>query len=1666
MSDFLDKLSVNPGDEVGKNWISAALVLALPDPEDERELTHLREAVIAAFEELERRAARTRGETLDLRGRQETEPLLALAVVAATTGFVDSAGRDGRRQLFRAIFEVAASVDRSAVAHVTADAARALRMELELLNRNPNAREAMPGFASAWELLDWFPAQTDRFAAYVIQSWTSKFAPALRLALLTPRDRPSFAGLLDDDEEEPASISVGKLEDAPSIHRPLDGWLIPEPTDALEIRRSDQVREELLQSTLATITPLSRFANTSPSVLGDREMAGELQIDLREIDRALDSQDLGAATISLARALVAATATPPAWVERLRWAGRNDEVPRHYPGVITIDAAWLMRPEWRPENASPRREFGALPIPLSKALRERLLRLGAGPRPGEPVLPLLADKTVTLTEATSPGRATLSQLFRTPISRLMRTEPYGISIAQHVAGNDFGLDDAVLHYDRLAANQVAATVSEITFRWFGDTPRDHPFPRPTHAVGSRRVVALGEVTAYLDALRRGYAAAVQDGPWQALRQRMRYDVHGLALMCGHRANDAFGRITAKHLSLVDPIGTVSDKEVSCDWLLRPIGLTKRWQQGLQSLLAHLQIAADQYPGTALAAAASAALAGTGPLFLDINSPDHVEPFTLRAYQEGLPPALIEIDNFARQLVNFHLTGKVPESLRVAQLGWHGTREGAWADGSPWSALEAARELQPALDDWLKRVGWRPLSQEHQAPAPLQAWPLQWADAERNHVERFRRDLKDAKLAMARRHAVVAEKLRPELSSFLDRARIGVVLTPTGGLAKVDASRDSPVPLAFAASAAMIRAISGGDARSLEARVGRNLVVDLLRQARDDQVVVGPLPRRFHWRWPSRPGPFLAEAPTALAQARQLDERIARNEVAAPVRTAVSLLLHGPLADVEIILAVLRPGARLSTLQSAPGVLLVEPAPIPGALDTDDAETGPSNRNCLAFHGLAALHLWGWHRSRPERAPDESDLDAALLAALPTIWCDRIRNDRGKGALQEVAALARACNSLRQDGIARQVGTERVRLTCVSLDRVIAARDGHRLRARRDDGVGPSTNRPGGDSPLPETAPHPTMLKDLFDALTDAAQAVDADAAAEGFTRAGLIAWMRSALTPLPSPSPSALVVRFVLTLLERGGRQGKPLVLATIRDRAYSVGRFLDEAFPADPLRSEAGVWEEAYLAIVAETPMETRVRRAQDLAYFHRVLGEEITVPDVDLSAIYALAGSASEEADAGFLTDWETDALMSALARDITECDASGQATDELHLAKARELAARLSLSSAARPGEVARLRFADTNDASRLRIRRTRYQRLKSFNARRSARLRGKQSAVTEQKLAAWRNGTRARLRSDYADTMPIFHQLEDSRRRLSDAELYARIGRLIRWATGDRSARTYWLRKTGIRWRLEEHMHGTHRSLWALRDLLAEIAHGEVIMTLRSYTHDPVTAFLRWFASDPAGIDIDRLSIAVGRSRSRVSRQHDQLRVRRHGAGATSRMTLLLSDAPRIEEDGSGDAVEFPRIQMSGRHNDYPFDELLQILRHVAEGASVPTVLEHHHWPVTLAPRLEAVLSRLKQDHAIVLGRTQGADEDVLVLPAPRALSNHGGIPLLASMERAPEVLAEMGDEWLSLMRLGLVEGVPTTEKQWSAWEAALPALTQIAWDERMHGRALSEGSLAA
>jgi len=1662
MGDFLDLFVSRSDDDTAKNWVASALLLAFPDPETERELTHARATMVPIQAELRLRSEKVRGTRLRMHGRRDDEPLLALAVAAAETRFVRTDDTAGRRLLFRALVELLAADPRQANAPPVHDVARALRMEIEALEVNPTARGPIPAFDSVWEVLPWFGEQEGRYPDYVRSKWKHFIAPALRRALLSPALPPGSAWESDDDDELATEVPVALEPGVDSTQLPLVGWIFPEP-GPVEAKRSPAAQEAIAQAALSTFTPLAKFSIASTTVLSDAEMTKELSRLLRKADAAREAKDLVTESKCLLRALVGATGTAPAWIRHLKWeacSASSEVVERSYPGGLTDDGAWLNRPELNPANPRAMTATAVVPIPIPGPLARRLTTLHAVRNAGAPIFPALASGSIRLSDTDEDSRPTMTTLRRTLASRLMRREPWGISVAQFVCGDDLGIDTSPLFYDCIPASQIVAAVVATTFPWFGEKPSSHTSKRPMHSIGSRRVPARKDVAAFCASIRDEFHAQGQDLA-RRLRQRMRNIVHGLALLTGHRPNNSFKGLRIRNFSLVESVAMLSDKVAGPDWQVRPVVLPSRWQAEFRALLAELALAKTAYVGQPLGDAAAKALDGTAEIFLDIAGPDEVSPFGLRAYQEGLPEPLLQVDNFARQLLNHRLTHLVPEALRVAQMGWHGSREGAWADGSPWSVVSAANVLEGALHQVLKDAGWRPLPSSPALPTAVLRAPIDWVGAEKEHAKQFRNALRAAKKDMAKKHAEIARTLMPRLSTYLTECHANLVLSDDGKLQPAsDSEVSGPMPLSPGDQDGMLRYLAAGNPRSLEALVGRNLLADLIRDARERKFLIGPIPRRVHWPWPSQPGAFMADSPTALGHARALDSEIVRENVPEDVKAAVALLLHGGYADVDTILAAMRPNATLLRLESEPGVLLVEP-PSVREEEATYPEGSPAawTRGCLAFHGLAAQHLRRWHRCKPVDIPLESDLDGRLFALMPHLWSQRIRDTEGQGALREVAAMARACNSLRMDGWARPVGTGRVELTAVGIARVVAARDGHPLGQRElgKDVLPFVRSSSGGRRPQ-------SLLDRLFHELVDAVGEVEKDNRCEARVRRKLIAEIREWMTKVNTPRPEDLVARYVLVLLERGGRHRKHLALSTIQGYAYAVGRPLQQAMPGEPMSTGAEEWEAAYLSAVAEADVDSRPARARALARFHWSLSQEFSIPEVSFADIQLLAGASPQLADAGFLTQAELEATFWALASDVEELEAAFAAPELIHMARATELAAHVTFEAAMRPGESARLQFADVpfkGAHDRVSIQKTSIQRLKTVNSRRRVFLCAPAIGSAEPLLASWITGVHARLRNEFAGTLPVFHQPSEPFDRIDDATLFVRIGNVVRWATGEADARTYWLRKAAIRQRLEAHMKSSPQSLWPARDLLAEIGHGLLLMTLGSYTHDPVTPFLRWFKQGWNNVSADRIASASGLSVSRVSRRRGDRGLTQRTGDVQARMAALLVSVPTIDPIGEGTKIDLPVTRFAGTCGQCSLEEMRGILQLIANEVAPESALSAFHWPALFALPLERVLKVLEDDYGISLSHAkEGSRVGLVAISAPRWLSDHGGVADLVQLDSASPVLAGMCDSWLSVAQAaGLMEGVPGSKSKWEEWMTLLPALHEIAWDERIQGRTL-------
>lgn len=1654
MSDFLSQFVVDPNDRTAKGWVAKALLLAFPTPESESELTHCRAVLAPLANDLAISAQSTEDTKLPLLGRLQAEPYLGLSVLAAKTDFIgQKRDAESRKWLFKLLIEVIASDWRLASLRALQDVARALRLELEDLQKNPNRRTDMPAFHSAWGAASWFETQGARYPEYVIAGWKRRVAPALRLALLNPVPPPGSIWLEGDDGEgDELPTPRDNASDRP-VSRPSSFWLIPEPKGPIEAKRSPANHQQIFASSVATRTPLSKFTSASSTWIPDEQIRREMTLLLSEADTARCAADFHFESGLLLRAFVAATSTAVSGARALRWEHpTKSEDPCTYPGRLAWNGGWLIRPELDPSHPE-RSAAGTVAIPIPRCLSDRIKSLNPAREPGGMVFPLLEEGGILPGSSASGGRPSMTALRRALIGRLARQEPYGFSAAQFVAADDLGIDVAPLHYDRIAASDLVMSVAAITFPWFGEKPGSIAGPLPKHFVGSRRMPELAPIKAFMSTIRESYASAQGDLAGE-IRQRTRSVVHGLALVTGHRPNDTFGRLRVWSFAPDDGIAVLSDKIAGADWQARPVALPNTWVSEYRCLLADLEVAKREFIGRALGDAASKALDGTGPVFLDIRSVDDVSQFDRASYLDGLPTELSVVDNFARHFLNNKLARLLPECLRVGQMGWHGTREGAWANGSPWSVLSAAGAIREPLNSVLKSVGWRPLPARATSVSTFLG-PLDWAYLERAHAKRFREVLANAKNEQAKRDAEKISVLLPKLETYLSERHSGLALSQSGTLEHAGSESDEPVVLSQGDQAAILRFLMASDPRSENGPVARNLLNELIRGARSRGVVSGPIPRRVLEHWPSTPGTFMSEAAVALTQSRKLDDAIMRVGIPLVAQTAVALLLHGGYADVEIVLRVMEPATSIARLGAEHGVLLAEP-PATGTDDGDGALRGESG--CLAFHGLAALHLWGWHRDRPDAVPHEDDIDRMLFRAIPDRLSPSILDAKGHGALREVAALARTCNTLRMDGWARPVGTGKVPLTTAGLGRVAAARDGLPVPGRK--WMNPPSGAIGATlSRNPSSRRAQSLLDKLFGAIGDAVALVDLNSCNEQKVRDRLIASIRGWINPARPPRPVDLVVMFALLLLVRGGRRLQRLELSTIQNYIYGVGRPIEKYMPDDPLAADASDWEAAYLSIVSATDSKAMPARVDDLINFHWVLSQEYPIPEVSFDQIHILAGTAIAQVDAGFLTEAEAAALFHALSFDVEWADAKGMPPASIHLAKMRRLEAALCHSGALRPGEAARLQFADIESLpphDGVRVRKTQIQRLKTVNARRRARLLSP-ACSPAQLLHDWSDSTVTRLGSTYSDTLAVCHAYRMPDVRVQDHVIFERVGELARWATGETVARTYWLRKTAIRKRLEQLMRSTPRSLWPSRDLIAEVGHGVLLVTLRCYTHDPITPFIRWFESDTEKESLKRIAKSVRRSTSRIARRPSghTLATRHHEP--RSRATMILERAP-LYIPSEATLVELPLAFGDTLEERWGLRDVSAILQTVVTGQPVDRAVAARSWSSRFIPRLKNALDELAA-YGISLESSTDPGAQGESIPQPRWLRDHQAIEGLLDDRDALPVLLQMAQSWVQAMQYGAPAGVPCSVRQWSEWMEALPVLEELSWRERKFRRVL-------
>jgi hypothetical protein len=1261
----------------------------------------------------------------------------------------------------------------------------------------------------------------------------------------------------------------------------------------------------------------------------------------------------------------------------------------------------------------------------------------------------------------SSTRITPTHLQRALTSRLIDDPQWGPTFAQLVAGDDLGLDVAPLHYDRPNAADLVVKISAVTFPWFGERAGTIEGGLPRHWVGSNRVPEAKRVAAVLADSRKAWANAPRSlVAW--INHRTRNLVAGLLLSTGHRPNDHIGRLTRKDIGDEDGFAILRDKVAGPDWTLRPAALATRWIEEYRSLLSDLAHAAESCGGTELKRACEDALSGEGPVFLVIDDALTARPFSLADYLERLPDDLCETPNFARQFLNNELAKLLPEHLRVAQMGWHGTREGAFADGSGWSVIGVCTQIAPRLDQVLKSVGWRPLGEFSKAQV-RSVGPFSWRAAEREHRADFRRRVRKLVRAAADRRRELVPALEQQLAALLDHSPLGMdgALKLKGGALDILVHSGTPQKLPDEWSRDAIRLLSSGDLRSLQAHAAREWVRSLIIDAREKGILFGPIPRKSHDRWPDSPGPFIKHAAIAPSVARRIDRLVSESKASRALKTVVTLLLHGSYADITAVLAAMDRNTALSRLESNETVLLAEPQVGADGSTEESADTAWM-RGTMAFHHLAAVALWNWHQRKDELPPLcelDRELEALFKGDLSTAGAKR----DALPWLREVEALARTLNSVRMDGVARLVGMGSAKPACAALQRVVERRDGLPMSARSSAArslLPLAVNRGSTD--------RVDRAHSLIDRLTKeiqlAVQKASEDRRKETAARDRLEKTLRTWLGMAGEYRIEELLVLYTLLLLTRGGRRRPRLELVTIQSYVYAVARPLSDVLPDKPMEADADDWTLAFKAALAKVDARQRPSRAAALANFHWVLAQAMSVPDVDLGEVFAFAGRSTYLADAGFLTDAELSSLAYVLRAGVEQVVSADQDRAHVHAARANKLAAELMYSGALRPGEAMKLTYRSlpTELDGRLAIRRNHFQHLKNANARRCVQLAPRGLGVSAQVLQAKGHVAVKMLGADFSLALPVFHELENTAFRASDLDVLGDLSGLLKWVTADPDARPYWLRKAGVIHRLEQALSEPRSSNWLMRTFLAEVGHADLRVTLTSYIHDPVVPFVRWFEEPAMIADAIRVAAVVGRARDARARDAAAADKAPPSRAVHVRIAHLIADAPYAGGIAPGGVVEFPSKLTTPGSLTIAIEpaEVAALLMLVAKGVPLAAAATTCHWPVGPTTRLETALGELRDIYGIdVVGTPGEAAKGRVPLSPPRNLENDGALPALLDDPKASAVLAKLFDAWVEGVSWGLSPAkVAASLREWAEWEAAVPLLASLPWEDTQQASA--------
>lgn len=1136
------------------------------------------------------------------------------------------------------------------------------------------------------------------------------------------------------------------------------------------------------------------------------------------------------------------------------------------PFAIDADAPVLYRSVKRPAGAvEPSADIAPLleevsdvfAWPLPPSVHALLLQLARGaPTPGRHVLPGIGssrnarERMHRLIEQLVP-EAKVGALAPRLVLASEITAVLGSEMAQLSMADTFGMSPIPGYYSSMPETEVATIIASIQSRRFGE-PVFAPSDRPGW-LGSRLTLTDLAAGLWPESLRNASRAAERSGDslaaWVAHRNHL---VGALCSVTGHRPEDALGRI---HLTDVIPeygLIVLQDKQVDALRAARVAATGRLWLSDLRRYLDRLIALARDKADQPQGALATAILKGEAPLLSVVNNAGETVDLTAAELRGSMPPELSSVSNFFRHRLNQCLLRKrVDPELRHAQMGWVVTSAHLFSELSPRAPKALGADLGATLDDILVADGWYVRSARKTAwswdgvPMPP---PRDWeaafraaADEQQGAIKRVRARLrerwKEFKPAVLARIASAVREFCPQLEVDL---ATGVLQSAHRHPAAVDLTADH-----HALICDRVRLGDEEPASALEAIMARILLYRMVRRARDKRVIRGPIPSKPVLKITADTSPFLPGMGAAIRHAfllrSNLQRRAATSSRDQDRLTAWSVLAHSIYRRGEWARAATGAARTLVRAASRGHAIRV-------AAKTDD---GPMH---MVFSGIVATLLAKRKRHAPTSPPPSREaIDAWAIKYLSqgADW----------GADEEAPRLMEA--TLAAAGRIECSGLERL---LVAAGPSTAAESPLRCVARDDDwpvqtsidGVvdveqnGPEpgiqasrSGRPAAIAGRREYDDFVALLnKRSFERLRSEPKKKKGKPAAARGTRN----WRRSLRTYLElfqkrvETQPNlSLLVDYALDHLRHGSEEGNQLQHRSLHREITQIGwPLLILAADREIREMSADQTLRLYRELVLSKSQKGRPYALEELRRFHRYLVRRHGRQPLDWGELATLAGPRQLSIEPALVLHSEAEAVLEALEDDLQQELARPDASPQfLRLAQLKLLFFLILEAAGIRPGSAYGLTLADvhllSDSGDFVHVRRGDYGEAKTDTSIGFVPLVGPLWERNRYRIAEFLASQTAAPGG--AGTLPLFASQLGGRARVHEHHLTNRLNQLLKWATGDRKASCYWLRKT----RITERLHAvTAQSGVTARDVYGALitsGHAWIEVTLERYLNDP-------------------------------------------------------------------------------------------------------------------------------------------------------------------------------------------------------------------------------------